>query len=76
MDIIKVEDDAARDSRPSGGIESRPRMEHQSRTSRDQRQMREAQRVLLQRAAVQFNSDAEFYGPRGSAAGRTRSKCL
>lgn len=71
MNAVDVENGATHcGARPLGGLG--PRMGHQPRAAWDRCQMRTAERILLSGTALQYDGDAEFHGPRGSAAGGTR----
>lgn len=76
MNAVDVENGATHRGarRPLGGLG--PRMGHQPRAAWGRCQMRTTERVLLSGVALQHDGNAEFHGPRGSAAGGTRGNVL
>lgn len=74
MNVVDVENDACRGAHPGGGDVVGSRMEQRATGKHRRREMREARRVLLPRAALQLDGDAELHEPRGSADGRASGK--
>jgi len=64
VNIVNVENDAARyGAHSGGGVGPGQRMGHQSRAFWDYRQMRTARRVFLPGITLQFDRNAKFHGP-------------